>query len=118
VEAEIYGRCAIALALFGPSLIGVAVPVTSGLLLRKRRGVRPAVAAGALVLWVVLSVATAFFLLWLAGITAMGWADSRRTVPTSEQLELLAIITAGLLALIACGTLLHRLVLRTFRHVQ
>lgn len=117
VEAEIYGRCAGALALFGPSLIAVAVPVTSGVLLRTRRGLRPAVVAGALVLWVIPSVATAFFLLWFAGITAMAWGDSRRAVPTSEQLELLAIVMAGLLSLIASGMLLHRFVRRAVSDV-
>ena len=69
-------------------------------------------------LWVILSVTTAFSLLWFAGITAMAWGDSRRAVPISEQLELLAIVLAALLALTACGMLLHRFVLRAFRHDQ
>lgn len=68
--------------------------------------------------WVILSLATGYCLLWFGGITAMAWGDSGRVVPNSEQLELLAIVLAGLLLLIACGVLLHRLVLRTLRHAQ
>jgi hypothetical protein len=125
---EMIGRTALALALLGPPLIGIAVPLTSGLLLRRRfrrhslsdvrSEVRPAIIAGALLLWVVICVGTAFFLIRIASFTAMGWADSGTGAPTREQVELLAIVSAGILLLIGCGIVLHRLLIRMCRVVS
>jgi len=110
---ETVGRVAILVALFAPPLIGVAVPITSVVLLRQARSkIRPAVAAGTLVLWVALSIGTAFFLIWIASFTAMGWAHSGTFAPMREQLELLATISAGMLLLIGCGVMLHRFLIR------
>jgi hypothetical protein len=124
-SVELVGRVAILLALFGTPLIGIAVPLTSGVLLRRfstrhslsgvPSRVRPAVVAGALVLWVAISVGTADFLISIASFTAMGWGDSRRLAPMSEQIELLAIISSGMLLLIGCGIVLHRVLRRTSR---
>jgi hypothetical protein len=126
-SVEMIARTAILLALLGPLLTGIAVPITSGLLLRRlsrrqspsdvRAEVRPAVVAGALLLWVALSVGTAVFLISFASITAMGWADSRTWTPIREQLELLAIVSGGMLLLIGCGIVLHRVLIRTCRVV-
>lgn len=112
MDPEIYGRIALALALFGPPLIGLIVPITSGVLLRKRHGVRPALVAGALVVWVAASVGAAFCFMRIALFTAMGWAHLHALAPTGEQIELLAIVFGGLVLLIGLGMLLHRLLIR------
>jgi len=112
-SVETLGRAAILLALFAPPLIGVAVPLTSVVLLRQARSsVRLAVAAGTLLLWVALSIGTAFFLIWIASFAAMGWGHSGTLAPMREQIELLAIIAAGMLLLIGCGIILHRFLIR------
>lgn len=121
-------RGAFALALLGPPLIGIAVPLTSGVLLRRlssrrslsevRRSVRPAAIAGALVLWVAISVAMAVVLIRIAAASAMGWADSGNAVPTGEEVELLTIVSAGLSLLIACGIVLHSFLIRTCKPIS
>jgi hypothetical protein len=111
---EIIGRVAILLALLGPPLIGIAIPLTSGILLR-RSTVPPAVAVGILVLWIALAAGTAIFLIRIAAFTAMGWGHSGTVAPTRQQVELAAISSAGLLLLTGCGIVLHRLLIRAGR---
>ena len=115
---EQIGRVALALALLGPPLLGVGVPIVSGILLRRlamRPRVSGAAVAGALALWAGVTIGMATLLIRIGVMNAMAWADSRALAPTSEQVELLAIISAGVLLQLGCGILLHRFLARRSR---
>ena len=103
------------LALIGPPLIGILVPVVSFVRLRRESGFRPLVIVAALLVWIGLSIALARLFIAAGFGYAWGWAHADGPPQAGEGAALFGILGGGLILLSACGFVLHRIVLRTRR---
>ena len=109
------GRFALALAVFGPPLVGVVALVVSLRRFRAARA-RPSILAAitALIIWVAVCAGATILGFRFAFAYAWMWAHSKRdlgrAVLLSDYLGALGIVCAGLLVLGGCWALLHRLV--------
>ena len=111
---EIIARGGFALAMFGPTAVGLAVPILSAVWFQRRgRKPRAWVVVAALVVWLVLAIGVTLVFQGIYIGYAYRWDHRPRDFTASEVAQFFGWIGAGFLLLAGCGWGLHRLLANT-----